>query len=181
MRIGIDISQIVYEGTGVAKHVEQIVANLLKADTKNQYILFGSSFRQRSKLNNYIEKAKRINSTVRSIILPFPIKFFEYLWNKLHIIPIEWLIGPVNVFWSSDWTQPPLIKALGVTTIHDLSIYRFPREHDINIVKVQKRRLKQAKKECQLFFCDSEKTKEDARGILNIPADKLFVVYPGIN
>ncbi|KKW11024.1 MAG: hypothetical protein UY49_C0009G0001, partial [Microgenomates group bacterium GW2011_GWC1_49_7] len=36
MKIGIDISQIVHEGTGVATYVRRMVESLLKVDKKNQ-------------------------------------------------------------------------------------------------------------------------------------------------
>ena len=56
MKIGIDISQIVYEGTGVARYTKNLVENLLKIDKKNTYVLFGASLRKRKLLNCYIAK-----------------------------------------------------------------------------------------------------------------------------
>lgn len=41
MRIGIDVSQVVYKGTGVGSYTENLVKNLIKIDDSNQYILFG--------------------------------------------------------------------------------------------------------------------------------------------
>lgn len=97
----------------------------------------------------------------------------------LHIFPIEWFIGDVDVFWSSDWTQPPLRKAKGITTIHDLTVLRFPESFgDTNIVSVQKRRLAWAKKDCRNFFCDSMATAKDAQELLGI--GNGTVVYPGL-
>ena len=97
-------------------------------------------------------------------------------------MPGEWLVGRVDVFFSSDWLQPPT-KAKKVTTLHELIIYRYPESfgkkggHDI--VLNQKRRLKWVKGECDLIICDSLATKKDAIRILKIPESKLRVVYPG--
>ncbi len=45
MKIGIDISQMAYEGTGVGEMVGNLVNALLKIDKENEYVLFFSSLR----------------------------------------------------------------------------------------------------------------------------------------
>lgn len=181
MRIGIDISQVAYEGTGVSSLLSQLVRNLIKHDQENTYILFGSSLRQRVKLRKFIDslgEAKPKNR-VLSKIFPFPPTFLDVLWNKFHIIPIEWLIGDVDIFLSSDWTQPPTQKAKRVTILYDSLIYKFPQEMHSKIVETQKRRLEWVKRECNKVICISESTKKDAVEILGIKEDRLSVVYPG--
>ncbi len=182
MRIGIDISQIVYEGTGVGNYVRRMVSELIARDTTNEYILFGASLRRRSKFYQYYNNTYYHSKRVKLVVVPIPPILLDILWNRLHIFPVEWFVGPVDVFWSSDWTQPPLIRAKGVTTIHDLTILRRPEsfgEGLRNIVETQKRRLKRAVNVCSAFFCDSEATKKDAIELLGIPQNKLFVIYPG--
>lgn len=181
MRIGIDISQIVHEGTGVAHYTRNLVEALLKIDKKNEYILFGGSLRKKKFLDDYLEKFKKHkNVTVKTF--HFPPLFLEFLWNKLHIFPVERLIGKIDVFLSSDWLQPPT-KAKKVTTIHDLIVYKYPESfqqkggHDI--VVNQKRRLEWVKKEGDMIICDSEATKKDAMEILDIEEKRLKVIYPG--
>jgi hypothetical protein len=194
MKIGIDISQIVYEGTGVSKYVREIVRHLISLDQKNDYILFGSSLRKKQIIVNYVDELKQKYPHVTLQLYSFPPIILDIIWNRLHIFPIEWLIGKVDVFWSSDWSQPPLGTAKGITTIHDLIIYKYPQEtantisFDIrsllfkaNIVETQKRRLKRAQQECNLFLCDSESTKQDCQEILQIPEHKIRVIYPGFN
>jgi len=46
MKIGIDISQLVYTNTGVANYLENLVENLIPADLENDYVLFFSSLRR---------------------------------------------------------------------------------------------------------------------------------------
>jgi hypothetical protein len=181
MKIAIDISQIVYEGTGVARFVRGMVKSLISAKSKNHFILFGGSLRQKEKIKQFADQMKKINPNVRSVILPLPPKILDFIWNKLHIISPEYFTGPVDIFWSSDWTQPPLMKARGVTTIHDVSFLLYPKEHDKNITATQKRRLAWVKKECQSVFCDSEATRHDVINMLGIGEKKLHVVYPGIS
>lgn len=181
MKIGLDVSQIVHEGTGVAHYTRNLVENLLQIDKKNEYILFGASLRRKKLLDGYLNQFKENkNAVVRTFSLP-PL-LLEFLWNKLHLFPIEWFIGKIDVFLSSDWLQPPT-KAQKVTTIHDLIVYKYPESfqqkggHDI--VVNQKRRLAWVKKECDLIICDSQATKKDVIDILKIPEKKIKVIYPG--
>ena len=177
MKIGIDISQIVHEGTGVATYVRRMVESLLKVDKKNQYVLFGASMRRRGEFQAFYTTLPR--ERVRLVTTPTPPTLLAILWNRFHIMPIEKFIGPVDVFWSSDWTQPPLRYAKGVTTIHDLIALKFPAQTDARIVATHKRRLAWVAKECIAIFCDSESTKKDVIEFLGIPKEKLHVVYPG--
>lgn len=176
MRIGIDISQIVHEGTGVSKYVRKLVAALLRMDRKNEYVLFGASLRKRQTFQTFFEEVKNVHT--RLVTVPIPPTVLEFLWNRLHILPAEYFVGDVDVFWSSDWTQPPLRHAKGITTIHDLIALKFPQETDSRIVAAHKRRLERVKKECRMILCDSLATKRDAETLLNIPSSRLHIVYP---
>ena len=181
MKIGIDISQIIYEGTGVGKYTKCLIDNLLKIDRDCEYILFFSSLRRKiPNLKSQISNKFQISNPKFQIKeFRIPPTLLDFLWNKLHVLPIEWLIGEVDVFFSSDWTQPPTIKAKKITTIHDLSVFKFPQEHHPKITAVQKRRLKWVKKECDFIICDSLAAKKDVMEILGIEKDKLKVIYPG--
>lgn len=180
MKVAIDISQIVHEGTGVATYVRKMVEALLRLDKKNNYVLFGSSLRKRYVFSQYFNNLKKANKNVTLVTLPVPPTILEFFWNRLHIVPAEWFVGDVDIFWSSDWAQPPLKKAKGVTTIHDLSPLKFPRETDLQIIKVHKRRLAWVAKECLAIFCDSAATKKDVEEFLGIKAERLSVIYPGL-
>lgn len=171
MKIGIDISQTVYQGTGVAQYLKKFTKNLLKIDKKNEYILFFSSLRGEFKIENPRVEIKNFR---------LPPVLLDFIWNKLHIAPIEWFIGDIDIFISSDWTQAPTIKAKKATILYDLVVYKYPKETDKKIVETQKRKLEWVKKECDIIFCISESTKKDAMEILKIPDKKLKVIYPGI-
>ncbi|MBP9719242.1 MAG: glycosyltransferase, partial [Candidatus Levybacteria bacterium] len=175
--IGIDISQIAHEKTGVANYVQNMVQQLLEHDGKNEYILFYSSLRKR--IQNSKFKIQNSNSKFKIKEFWLPPSLLDVLWNRFHIVPIEWFIGNVDVFISSDWVQPPT-RAKSITILYDLIVYTYPEETARKIVQTQKRRLKWVKKECDKIICISESTKKDAEEILKIDKAKLAVVYPGI-
>ena len=182
MKIAIDVSQIVY-GTGVSNYTANLVRHLLKIDKRNQYILFGTSLRQRNKLYEFKKTLENYeNVTFEFRFLPPTI--FELLANRLRILSVEKLIGrEVDVFHSSDWTQPR-VKSKNtkkVTTIHDMTVYLFPSSFDPKITTTQKVRLAKVKKDVDLVIADSQTTKEDVVKFLEIPEEKVRVVYLGVS
>ena len=177
MKIGIDISQIVYKG-GVATYTQNLITSLLEIDKKNEYVLFGSSFGQYGKLISYLNDIK--NRNVEKKYFPIPLSMIELLTNVLHNVAIESWVGPLDVFHSSDWVQFPS-RAKKITTIHDLVIYQKAAQTPKKIIEVHKRRLKWVKKECDVIIADSQSTKHDIMQHLNIPDNKINVVYLGVD
>lgn len=181
MRIGIDISQIVFRGTGVATYTKNLVDSLLEIDKENEYVLFGSSLRLKHFLDNY---HTTYSSQSEARFYQIPPAVFEFLWNRLHIVPIERFTGKLDVFHTSDWLEPPA-RCPKVTTIHDLAIFKYPESftpfggHDI--VQNLKRKLKWVKKESDLVITVSQNSKKDIVEILGIPEEKIRVVYEACN
>ncbi len=177
MKIGIDISQLAYPNTGVANYLTQLLGHLVEQDKENEYILFFSSMRRSFQLS--VLGWSDIPKNVKLRTYKFPPLLLDFLWNRLHIMPIEGLIGDIDVFITSDWTEPPAKKAKKFTFLYDLIVYKYPRESTAKIVETQKRKLKWVKKESDMIFCISEATKKDAKEILRIGDERLKVVYPG--
>ena len=154
MKIAIDISQIVY-GTGVSIYTKNLVENLLKIDQESDYTLFAGAFRRRGDILQMFPETR---------IFPIPPVLADLIWNKLHILTVEKLIGKVDVFHSSDWTETPS-SAFKVTTIHDLGpiLYPglFPRDLVRDVVKTHKRKLSWVKEETDRIIVPSESTKAD--------------------
>lgn len=173
MKIGIDISQIQYSGTGVSNYTYNLVENLIQLYPQDQVILFGSSFRKFFKLSQI---ATKLDAAKKSIY-PIPPILLELLHNKLHQIPIESFTGDINIFHASDWTQPPSKKAKLITTIHDLTVLKYPEHHHTKTIAVHKRRLSWVTAEADAIIADSQATKQDIINLLQIPADKIHVVY----
>lgn len=179
MKIGIDMSQAVYDNTGVSNYIKQFVYTLVLSDQENEYVIFASSLRK--KLSPSILGFEESMPNVQFRFYKFPPIIMDLLWNKMHILPIEQFIGDVDVFIASDWTQPPTKRALSATIIYDLIVLLYPQETDRKIVETQRRRLSWVKKECEIVFCISKSTKDDVGKYLQIDDDKLHVIYPGLS
>jgi glycosyltransferase involved in cell wall biosynthesis len=160
VKIAIDISQIVYD-TGVSQYVKSLVTNLLKIDHENKYLLFAGTLRRREDIQKFLSG---LENTPESKIFPLPPVAAGILWNDLHILPIEKLIGSADVFHSSDWAEPPS-KMFKVTTVHDLAPFLFPdlfpRDLIRNIVNTHKLRMRWVREETDRVIVPTNATKND--------------------
>ena len=177
MKIGIDISQIVY-GTGVSVYTKNLVKSLLKINNEDEFLLFGGSLRQREALKDFISSLSSFENVTGRVFF-IPPKLADILWNKLHILPVDSLIGKVDVFHSSDWTQPPSNSAK-VTTIHDFGFLKYPSTAHPKIASAMKGRLEWVKKDVDLIIAISKATKNDVVDILGISPKKVKVVYEAL-
>lgn len=174
MIIGIDVSSIPY-GTGVSNYTLNLVNSLIKIDKKNTYKFFFSSLRL--PLPKEIESLKNIPN-IKIYHFKFPPTFLEILWNRIHICPIEWFIGKCDIFHTSDWTQPPVIKAKTITTVHDLTPFTNPEWHRQKVISAHKNKMFWAVKKCFLFICVSENTKKDLLNLFpKIDPKKITVIF----
>lgn len=150
MRIAIDISQIVY-GTGVSTYTRNLVKSLLKIGSEDTFTLFAGALRRRSDIIEAFPSAK---------VFPIPPILADIIWNKLHTLPIEKLIGNTDVLHTSDWTEPPS-SAFKVTTVHDLYPLKFPKMVHPKVLEVHKRKLYWVMKESKRIIVPSASTKTD--------------------
>lgn len=179
MKIGIDITMLVYTGSGVANYTFNLVKNLLKIDKENEYRLFYSSFR-RPKNFYYLNVLKRLGGKIYEY--RFPPTLLQLWWSKLNIIPVEWFIGKVDVYFSSDFLRPPLLKGTkGITTVHDLTWKIYPQYHEQRIIEAHAIKLQKTVKYNDTVITDSLSTKKDlSKYFQEINTKKVQVVYPGI-
>jgi len=181
MKIGIDCRAILNpergEAGGVGHYVYQLVKNLLQIDKKNQYVLF---FDHKIK-NKKLEKFNQEN--VKIIFHPFylysqfvPIQFSSRLYDaaiekeKLDVLHLPRLPH-----------SPRKIKSKSVLTIHDLSVLRLPKIFSIKETREEKNKTSLALSFIDRVIAVSNSTKNDIIDLFNFPADKIEVVYHGLD
>jgi len=176
MNIGIDISQVVYEGTGVGRFTKGLVETILHHDKINKWTFFFSAFR--GKMDEKLLKEIK-SSPHRFVQLPFSPQMLSFIWNTLHIIPIETFTGPLDVFICSDWTEPPA-QCKKATIVHDFTYLRYPETVDSLILETQKKRMNWVKKESSYIITPSYATQHDVADFFSIPLEKISPLYSGV-
>jgi glycosyltransferase involved in cell wall biosynthesis len=171
MKIAIDISQIVY-GTGVSIYTQEIVRHLLQIDRENNYLLFGGSLRRKDELERF--SSSLIDKHETKIVSLSP-TMLDFVWNKFHVWNIEKMVGTIDVYHASDWTEAPS-NAFKVTTIHDLAPIKFSSETPKRIVEVHKRRLYWVLKEVDRIITPTNFIRDE---LVQFGADpsKIRVIY----
>lgn len=183
MKIILDISQIVYTGTGVARFTTGLVDAILTHETSIQWSFFCSTLSL--SLDTKIRERIR-SSNHRLIEASLPPTLFGYLCNDLHSISsfvMPRLIPDLksyDMYISSDWAEPklPIAKA---TIVHDLVFKRYPETVDPTILKTQTKRLQWVSQESQRIFVDSQSTGDDLEKYYQIDPKRIVVNYPGVD
>lgn len=176
MKIAIDLRSLSSgQVSGVENYTVNLVEHLLKIDTRNEYVLFYNSFEK-----GLPRGFDFVNSrTVRTRI---PNKFLNLAF-KLNLKKIEDLTGKVDSVFMPNLNQISLLsKTKLFLTVHDMSPVVTPEFYDL------KRRLwhkflnyKNSFTRSDKIFAVSEYTKQDLIRLFNLPAQKILVVYPGVD
>jgi len=177
MKIAIDVSQMCYEGTGVARYVRGLTSALLLSDTSHDFILYAGTLRQRSFFTSLM-KTSPWNSAIWKII-PIPPKLAGLTLNLLPF-PFESLVGAVDLIHTSDWAEPSS-TCPRVTTVHDLVFKKYPETVDKLILTTQIRRMAKVVSDNTFIIADSTSTKIDLMEIYGVQDSLIEVIYPGID
>lgn len=180
--IAIDVSMLVYDGSGVANYTYNLCKNLLKYAPEYQYKFFYSSRRVPPETVKKLHQLESLGARVYKY--KFPPWLLSIVWNKLNILPVNYLIGSFDVYHSSDYLRPPLPKkSVALTTIHDLTWKKFPEFHTSDIIVKHERKLIKTIKYNDHIITDSENTKIDLINYypqLKEKNNKVHVLYLGI-
>ncbi len=177
MKIAFDISPLQYSGTGVARYTRELILNLLRLDQSNSYTLVFNSFGNKIDSDFLLTIKQFSNLTIKQF--SFPEKLLHFLWNNLHIFPLEWFIGRHDVFYYSDWYTPPF-SGKKITTVHDLVFKKYPETVDPYILKTQEERFNFLEKNNVTIIADSNSTKKDIIEHYPNLSEEITVVYPGV-
>jgi glycosyltransferase involved in cell wall biosynthesis len=189
MKIGIDITPIIYEGTGVGDYTRHLVTRLLKQNSGDEFVLFYSTLRGFGKVRKIAEKiaaspSRKLvrdprNDKVRIVGIPIPPWVWQFVWNKLDLIKIETFTGKLDVFHCWDYLVPPS-NCKRVVTIHDATPLLFPETHTKKIIKNYELLITKIKAIKIQVVTVSENSKKDLVKF-GIDENLIAVVYNGNN
>ncbi|MCS7093315.1 MAG: glycosyltransferase family 4 protein [Patescibacteria group bacterium] len=181
MKIGIDATMMVYQGSGVANYTYNLIKNLLIHDDKNQYFIFYSSLRKPPETLEKLSQLKKLGGQV--FITHLPPRVLTLIWGRLNLIPLEWFIGKCQLIFFSDFLRPPTLpETRGITTIHDLTWQLYPQYHTQEVIEAHQRKIDKTLKYNDLIIVDSQNTKKDLINLYpKVNRNRIFVIYPGVD
>jgi glycosyltransferase involved in cell wall biosynthesis len=181
VRIGIDYTSAAFQRAGIGRYTRGIVDALAALGTEHSYVLVvaGSGGPGESGTARQGPPITADNFTIRR--LPLSRRLWTVLWHRLRVpLPVDLLMGPVDVFHAPDYVLPPLRQGKRVVTIHDLSFLRYPEGAEPRLATYLSRSVPRSVGEADLVVADSENTRQDVIELLGAPPDRVEVVYPGV-
>ncbi len=180
MKIGVDIRALMDERySGVSAYAEQLLREIIRQDQKNEYYLFYNSFHNLSGRFSSWESER-----VKIIGTHFPNKIFNYGLQKIFGWPfLDKILGGVDIFWSPHFNFSSFSKdSKNILTVHDLSFLRTPeffswRKNCWHLLLGVRNLIKKA----DTIVAISENTKLDLIDIFGVSAEKIKVIYSGLN
>ncbi len=176
MKIGIDIRCLMEKNySGISEYTYNLLKNIFKLDSQNQYILFYNSRKPVT-----VPLFNQPNVIIKGF--HYPNKLFNLAMRFLKWPAVDQLIGGCDVFLIPNFLFLNISPACRrVLIVHDLSFELYPQ-----FFTAKKRlwhTLIGAKQQCQLaetIVAISENTKHDIVDIFHVNAEKIVVINPGI-
>lgn len=167
MKIGIDArAAIWYRGTGIGTYTYQLIRNLAKYDTQNNYRFFWPG-------DEYKDLDPRTDTVFNSIL-----KHKDKFWEEIHI-PAVLADENINVYHvPQNGIGLPIKKSCPfIVTVHDLIPYIYPETVGRNYLKVFLQEMPRIMEEADSVITVSECSKRDIQKIFKLPDNRVVVTY----
>jgi glycosyltransferase involved in cell wall biosynthesis len=180
VRIVLDVTPLSHPRTGIGNYMLGMLAGLSAAsEGRHEFVHFAPTGpRNIRRLRAALDG---IPGQRRLIVLPPPSTVWRRLWSRSQRLPIERLVGRVDVFHFSDWMYPPQRNGLRTTTIHDLIPLHHPEWVNPRTTAIHVPKYRHAAKTCDLIFANSAFTADDFADTLDFPRERIVVAHPGIH
>lgn len=181
MKIAVDIRVLMdKQYSGISEYAYYLLKEFLAQNDGNEYIFYYNSFHKlNSKLFNWCGSRVTFKNT------SWPNKIFNYILQKFFAWPkLDSVTGPVDVFWSPHLNFSCFGHQAGkkILTVHDLSFLRYPEFFSYRKNFWHKQLdVKKLISKYDIVVAISENTKIDLMELLNIPEEKIIVIYSGLN
>ena len=119
-RIAVDATPLLGAVTGVGHYTDRLLRGLATTPGVPHLVATAVSARGAG-------LAARVPPGVDVRRRPVPAGLLHRLWADSELVPAEWLSGRVDLFHGTNFVLPPLRRAAGVVTVHDLSFLRWPQ------------------------------------------------------
>ena len=171
MKIGIDARMYGVGFTGIGRYTAELIEHLAKQDSEHEYVLFMRK--------EPFEKFECPNKRFKKVLADYPHYSFGEQFGFNKILKAERL----DLMHFTHFNAPIFYKRPFVVTIHDLTLSFFPGKKMNGIFQrmAYHKVLKSVTSKAQKIIAVSNHTKKDLMETLNVPKEKIAVVYNGVS
>ncbi|MDD2486786.1 MAG: glycosyltransferase family 1 protein [Candidatus Gracilibacteria bacterium] len=171
MKIGIDCRMYSIHFTGIGRYVYELVSYLEKNDLENEYVLFFNE----PNFSDYIPPNERFKKVL--------VNARHYSYKEQFVFLYKLYKENLDLMHFTHFNAPIFYKRPSVVTIHDLTISFYPGK---KLTKPHHRlaynlTVKNITKRAEKIIAVTKHTKKDLIEVLNVPEDKIEVIYEGLN
>ena len=175
-RIALDYTPAHEQRGGIGRYARELTAALARLDSNSDYRLFvaGAS---RDDLPAQLGANFRWHPTA---LTP---RWLARIWHRARIpLPVECIVGRVNLFHATDFVLPPTLPGTRtLLTVHDLSFVRVPEAASPPLKRYLDAVVPRSVARADHVLADSQATKDDLVELYATPADKISVLYSGVD
>ena len=174
LKICIDVSAAVHRRAGLGRYAQELVKGLVDLDGCDITVFYHQ--RGEAHLDPPIDRLPRITTSlsVRPWRLTTALAYFTG-------IGMDRLFGDVDVFHATEHLLPRLKHTRSVFTLHDLIFQFDPDSHKPLNIAFLKTMMPRFLRAADAIIAVSENSKRDAINLYGIPADKIRVIYEGVD
>lgn len=162
-----------YRGAGISRYIRNLITYLLLARSDDRFTVFlgdgnlPSDWRCADSLSAVVSRLPTVKPIVR------------VSWEQF-IQPVEVWRRRIDVLHSMGYVKPVVSRCPSVVTVYDLSFLVYPdtfnRANQLYLSLLTRYSVRQANR----IIAISSSTKQDLVRILGVPAERVAVVYPGV-
>jgi glycosyltransferase involved in cell wall biosynthesis len=175
MRIAIDYSAAVNQRAGIGRLVRNQVLALADLDPDNDYRLVYA--RPNAGTKPQFPKARNFSRHEVGV----GERWLTILWHRAKLpLPADWLSGAVDLYHCPDFVLPPLRRARGILTVHDLAFLMRPDCADDRLRAYLEEVVPRSVQRADFIIADSENTRNDLVVLLGVQPSSVAVVPGGV-
>jgi glycosyltransferase involved in cell wall biosynthesis len=205
LKVCIDVSAAVHRRAGLGRYTQELVKGLVELGRGE------ASPRESSSTNSPTAANTPIDRPTLSDASPLQLTAFYHQRGEVHLDPpidrlprittrlsvrpwrlttalayfthvgMDRIFGDVDVFHATEHLLPRLKKTRSVFTLHDLIFQFDPDSHKPLNIAFLKTMMPRFLKAADAIIAVSECSKRDAINLYGIPADKIHVIYEGVD
>ncbi len=175
-KIALDYTPAWEQTGGIGRYARELTAALAALDQANAYRLFVAGA---SRTDLPPQLAPNMNWKPTSVS---PI-WLARIWHRARLpLPVELFTGPIDLFHATDFVLPPTLPATRtLLTVHDLSFVRVPEAASPPLKAYLDAVVPRSVSRADHILADSAATKRDLIELYHTPAEKVTVLYCGVD
>lgn len=180
MRIGLDVTSALTQGGGIGRYTRELVRALVGLENgRFTFHLFAAKTTGSPAVPNPLPAAPHVRLNTAPLTEPWLYR----LWYRARLpAPVQWVTGPIDLFHSPDFVLPPVGGGIPtLLTVHDLSFAHYPDVYPAVLVNYLNRVVPWSIGRATHVLADSEATRQDLMAVWQVPAEKITVLYSGVD